>query len=175
MLPRHRKRSPTAVNHVVAPHDVDADAAAEGAENLYWQLFRLASAFRRRDLAHISDGRLTLTQCSLLHMLDEHGAMRLTDIARADGVAPATISEAITRLERLGLVRRIRDTGDKRIYRIQITAEGRSQRRAASAGLVHTIMDSLDAEEIARLRETLTSLDKVRRAIDLPIPAPPGH
>lgn len=68
---------------------------------------------------------LGLTHAGLvaLHLLDE-GPLAQADLARAARVEAQTISRTLERLERIGLVRRERDAGDRRRITVSRTVEG---------------------------------------------------
>lgn len=138
------------------------------AERLHWRLFRMASLYRRRDHEQIEAGQLTLTQCSLLYILREHGAMRVGELAAFDGVTGPTATQAVRRLEGLGLVRRLRDPDDQRVYYIELTTAGLTMQRSASRQFVDAMVDGLSAKEIAALESALAPLERLGRAFEAP-------
>ena len=72
--------------------------------------------------------RLDRAGASLLAKLDGHGAEppRVTALAERLSVDTPTVTRKLQQLERLGLVARSDDPGDKRAHRIRLTARGRS-------------------------------------------------
>jgi DNA-binding MarR family transcriptional regulator len=143
--------------------DVDGSAdpeLAELAESVHWSMFRIASAFRRREYARIPDD-LTMTQCSILYALREGGRTRLTDLAAKEGVRAPTMTMAITRLESLGLVRRQRDEADGRVLWIEATSQGVDAQRAAVAQTVDGILTMLNEAELQALRAALQPLKRL--------------
>lgn len=140
------------------------------AERLQWRLFRLASTFRRRDHEQIEAGHLTLTQCSLLYILRKNGPMRVGELAAVDGVTGPTATQAVRRLESLGLVRRVRDVDDQRVYHIELTPNGVATQRMALTDLIDAITAELTAGEIAALDQALAPLERISRAFHTPAP-----
>jgi len=76
--------------------------------------------------------QLSATDSTLLAHLDEHDAVRATDLARHMGVTPATMSLAIDRLEHKGYVVRARDGVDRRRVHVRLTSAGVRIREATS-------------------------------------------
>ncbi|MEZ2122051.1 MULTISPECIES: MarR family winged helix-turn-helix transcriptional regulator [unclassified Corynebacterium] len=70
---------------------------------------------------------LTGPQLTILTRLAEHGASRISEVARQEGIRMPTASNALHQLEHRGMVERIRDTSDRRGVRVQLTELGRSE------------------------------------------------
>lgn len=111
-------------------------------------------------------GGLTLTQCSMLFTLRMYGPMRLGEISAIEKVTAPTTTQAVTRLESLGLVTRTRDDSDQRVMRIAITPAGEAMHRSALDELLQIISSELTATEVATLSEALTPLERLTRALD---------
>jgi DNA-binding MarR family transcriptional regulator len=93
---------------------------------------RLAHGLAKISLALKSQGRarslragLSPTQAQILVELGRSEPARLEDLARALAVRPPTASEAIDALVRKGLVRRLRERGDRRALALSLSARGR--------------------------------------------------
>lgn len=78
-----------------------------------------------RRLRTVGSGALTATQLSALANLDEHGPLRLRDLARHEGVRPPTASRLVDPLAERGLVSRESDPGDARGTVVTLTDAGR--------------------------------------------------
>jgi DNA-binding MarR family transcriptional regulator len=70
--------------------------------------------------------RLDRAGASLLAKLDGHEPTRVTALAERLSVDTPTVTRKLQQLERLGLVARSDDPGDKRAHRIRLTPRGRS-------------------------------------------------
>lgn len=68
---------------------------------------------------------LNLTQASLIAYVAEFGATTQTRLAEQMGTGRASMGSVIDGLERRGLVVRHPDPDDRRVWRVDITAEGR--------------------------------------------------
>jgi DNA-binding MarR family transcriptional regulator len=118
----------------------------------------------RRDPGGILPGDLTLAQLSILMALQECGPMRMTALASHQRVHTPTVTVAIRRLEKLGLVERSHDPTDLRAVVVGITPHGHAMRRNALATR-HTqfaaMLMTLSQEERARLNEALSPLERL--------------
>ena len=88
----------------------------------------------------------------------------LGQVARIQGVTPATATTLVTTLESRGWVNREHDTEDRRRVLVSLTEGGRevlakSQQVAESAMVA--LLEPLDAEQIARLLDGLSVLDEL--------------
>lgn len=67
----------------------------------------------------------------LLKNLDEHGGLRVTELASRVDLDPSTVSRHVAQLEKLGLVERTPDPLDGRAQVVALTEPGLDQLRAA--------------------------------------------
>jgi DNA-binding MarR family transcriptional regulator len=99
-------------------------------EGWYLQLDRLAKLLGRVGPDEVCCEGLTARQCSILRMLAEQQGARLSDLAQSAGITPSAMTRVLERLEKLGLVRRVRGSHeDGRAAAVEITAEGRKVRQ----------------------------------------------
>ncbi|MDN8624846.1 MULTISPECIES: MarR family winged helix-turn-helix transcriptional regulator [Corynebacterium] len=70
---------------------------------------------------------LTAGQISILSVLEQHGSMRISDIAKYESISMPTASNAIHRLEFDGLVVRERDKHDRRGVTVALTEHGQQE------------------------------------------------
>ena len=69
-----------------------------------------------------------------LHELDAHTALSQRDLAERLRLEKSTVSRMAAEMERQGLLVRERDPGNRRLYRLRLTDEGRAlHRRIATA------------------------------------------
>jgi DNA-binding MarR family transcriptional regulator len=98
-----------------------------------------------------ADGLSTRDAAILAH-LDELSPVTAGELARHLGIGAPTLSEALERLEELGLATRSRDRRDRRQVAVRITVEGVRRMQATS------VLDS------ARVTALLSRLPPSRRA-----------
>jgi DNA-binding MarR family transcriptional regulator len=146
--------------------DMDACRFADLAEHVHWTMFRIAAAIRRREYADASDDDLTLTQCSIIYVLRRDGATRLSDLAAHEGVRAPTMTIAISRLEKLGMVKRKRDPADKRVLWVEATTKGLVAQRNAVAQTVDGMRRTLSTAELRALQAAMEPLERLALAAE---------
>lgn len=89
-------------------------------------LTRLAAVARQLDWQAAESAGLTPTQADILRFVASRAAgVRLTDAAAHAGVSKATASDAVSALERKGLLRKYADASDGRANALKATAKGK--------------------------------------------------
>ena len=86
----------------------------------------LASAMRKGLDAELSPFGITAAQWPILEMCDRGQANTLMQLARVIPVDPGAISRQVEKLVRKGLVRRRRQSHDRRSQRLDLTPAGRA-------------------------------------------------
>jgi DNA-binding MarR family transcriptional regulator len=140
------------------------EQAAALAEELHKVLSEVFLVLGRRDPGGILPGDLTLAQLSILMALQECGPMRMTALASHQRVRTPTVTVAIRRLEKLGLVERSHDPTDLRAVVVGITPHGHAMRRNALATRhmqFAAMLMTLSQEERASLNEALSPLERL--------------
>lgn len=111
---------------------------------------------REKELAQVG---LTPEQAYVLDILDAAGgATTINHIAQATQRQHNSISTLMTRMAKLGLIRKTRTRRDKRIYRIALTSKGRSIFTTIPRSSVTQALSCLSAEEKTRMVEYLDRL-----------------
>lgn len=94
------------------------------------ELERLAGLLGRVGPDEICCEGLTARQCSILRTLVRQEGAHLSDLAQAAEITPSAMTRVLERLEKLGLVQRVRGgEKDGRAARVEITGEGRKVRQ----------------------------------------------
>jgi len=94
----------------------------------------------------------------LLYAQTEDGTMSQSDLGRLLTVHRSNVTGLVDRLESQGLVRRLDDERDRRVYRIALTEEGRDKARRAEhiyLERIHSLMGGLEPEEWRALSDAL--------------------
>jgi DNA-binding MarR family transcriptional regulator len=96
----------------------------------YTELERLVKLLGRVGPDEVCCEGLTARQCGILRILAQQEGARLSDLALAAGITPSAMTRVLERLEKLGLVQRVRGgQEDGRAAVVEITAEGRKVRQ----------------------------------------------
>ncbi|MEJ8280828.1 MarR family winged helix-turn-helix transcriptional regulator [Pseudonocardia spirodelae] len=101
-------------------------------------------------------------QLSTLVTVEQHGPLRLSELARREGVTAPTMSRVLSALDEQGMVLRAPDPGDARGVLISISDDGRSRLREVRSqrtALVARRLDRLDEAQRAALAAALPALE----------------
>lgn len=125
----------------------------------------------RRLLASLGDGsdtRLTPTKLRALDALAEGHGLRIGDLAARMSVDETTATRLADRLEAMGVARRERDPGDRRVIKVVLTGAGerivadKSRRRLEFFRDVLAALDPDEREELVRLTTKATAALRAR-------------
>lgn len=141
-------------------------ASAPGADELteteVVDRLRLAVTRLARQLRRQASEDLTPTMLSALATIARRQPLTLGELATIEGVAPPTITSVVGRLEGRLLVVRTPDQHDRRVCRVETSAEGRRLldriRRRRTAWLATRVAD-LEPDEAARLAAAIEVLE----------------
>lgn len=125
------------------------------ADRLHSLSIHLLRTVRKTDEAT----RLSPARLSALSVVVFVGPVTMTQLARAEGVTPPTMTRLVQALEADGLVARAGDRSDGRVVLLRATPAGRRLMAAARAQRVATLAELLTHLDVA----TLTT---VSRAVD---------
>ena len=125
---------------------------------------RLVVTRLARRLRQHADATVSPTQLAALATIDREGSLTLGELAAVEQVQPPTITAAVSRMEERGLVVRVRDLTDRRVARVEITAEGRrllERSRSRKTAYLERRLDALTADERATLDAAAVILERV--------------
>jgi MarR family transcriptional regulator, organic hydroperoxide resistance regulator len=98
---------------------VTTEPSIESRGEVSWALARVAKLHRQRADELLSKLGLHVGQEMLLNVLWTQGEMSQTELADRLDIQPATLTVALKRLEKSGLIVRARDPEDKRVSKVQ--------------------------------------------------------
>jgi DNA-binding MarR family transcriptional regulator len=107
------------------------------------------------------DVALTPSQYFILLLVKADEATSSAELARAMGVLPQSMTELIAPLEKRGAIARQRDSRNRRILRIELTAAGEKlfeQATALAIRLEQELLADFDASKLEELNKTFTAL-----------------
>ncbi len=134
-----------------------AVGARIAAERLGAALARLTRSLRRAERLPL--GASTVAVLATLH---DQGPTRLGDLAKQEGVTPATLSRIVAVLEEEGCAERVVDEVDRRSAFLAITPAGRAvvaDIRRERARALSARAESLDPSQRAALAAALDALE----------------
>ena len=94
---------------------------------------------------------ITARQATLLWLVKRRPGLSLAELAGEEGISPPALSGHVDRLERAGLIERLRSTDDRRRVGLRLTDEGARMLRRVRARRTTWLADRLSALEPAEL------------------------
>jgi DNA-binding MarR family transcriptional regulator len=92
---------------------------------LEWVLRRISAIIRQKGREILSDFPITPPQFVALQWLKEEGDMTIGDLSSKMYLANSTTTDLIDRMEKSGLVKRVRNSSDRRVVQIHLLDKGR--------------------------------------------------
>ena len=137
------------------------DAAIDEAVRAYVKLMRAARAVTACIEHRLAARGLTGTQLGVLEALLHKGPLTHRELGRKVLTSAGNMTDVVDKLEARGLVRRVRDTADRRQVRVELTDAGRGMIERVfpdHAGDIARAMSGLDLGELRELGELLRRL-----------------
>ena len=116
----------------------------------YVKLMRAAESITARVHKHLSSAGLSISQFGVLEAIYHLGPLSQKDLGRKILRSSGNITMVIDNLEKRRLVRRERDTADRRMYIVHLTEEGQKLIRRIfppHAALITSELSVLDAAD----------------------------
>jgi DNA-binding MarR family transcriptional regulator len=104
---------------------------------------------------------LTGPQLWAVKTLSRRGPLATTELAEALAVQPSTLSVLVDRLERRGLVRRLRPRADRRFVEIGLTSKGAQLASRAPEPAQGRLLHGLQSVSARELRAIQLSVDRL--------------
>jgi DNA-binding MarR family transcriptional regulator len=101
---------------------------------------------------------ITTPQLLILKQIENEAVITVSQLAKRISLKQATVTDILNRLEKKGLVRRKRDTSDRRRVLIEETDAGRQLLAAAPSPLQETFLDKFEKQDVWKQSMILTSL-----------------
>lgn len=141
-------------------HGVD-DAAVVAAVRAYVKLMRAHRGVTAQLEPALAACQLTLTQLGVLEAALHLGPLTHRELGQKLLTSPGNLTDVVDKLEKRGLVCRVRASHDRRQVRVELTPSGRTLIEEVfprhAADIAHA-MAALDATELATLDRLLRKL-----------------
>lgn len=155
---------------ITLPAREEASSAIGDPESIVVGLRRIVHALERYSHEVRRDFGLTAPQLWALKTLARSGPLTTGELAQALLVHQSSTSLLIQRLERRGLVRRVRQKDDRRFVRVELTERGASLAAGAPAAaqgrLLHGL-ENMPERQVRRIRRAIDELVAVMEAEDV--------
>jgi DNA-binding MarR family transcriptional regulator len=143
---------------------IRGDSAATRADGGLAGRLRLVISRLGRQLRQQQVGGLTPSQLSALSSVDQHGPIRLGDLACRERVSPPTLTRCVGSLETLELVERQPDPDDRRSVLMVISTKGRrllNDLRRERTAILTCRIEGLDGQARQALVDALPVLEQL--------------
>lgn len=111
--------------------------------------------------------QITSAQLNCLLALYENGPLPPSQIAKHMMVKSSTVTGVIDRLEQKGLVKRTRNSPDRRIITIQLTETGRALAESAPPPVQQRVIDGLRRLSPWQVNQIIAGLSKLTNMLDV--------
>jgi DNA-binding MarR family transcriptional regulator len=101
---------------------------------------------------------VTSQQASVLFLVASGKCVLAAELAREYGIDASAVTRLVDRLEKRGLLQRVRSCEDRRAVRLALTPEGQAiaaRMPAIFMSITETLMSGLSAEEVGFLKNML--------------------
>ncbi|EIP87576.1 transcriptional regulator, MarR family protein [Burkholderia humptydooensis MSMB43] len=101
---------------------------------------------------------ITGTQATMLFMLAVGKCSTAAELAREYGIDASAITRLLDRVEKRGLLQRVRSSEDRRVVRLELTDEGRELTKRMPVifrSVLDQVLDGLTPEEVGFLKSML--------------------
>jgi DNA-binding MarR family transcriptional regulator len=108
---------------------------------------------------------ITARQATLLWLIRRRPGLSLAELAAEEGISPPALSGNVDRLERAGLIERVRSSEDRRRVGLRLTDAGAQLMRKVRARRTTWLVTRLDALEPDELEAIGTALPALSRLL----------
>jgi DNA-binding MarR family transcriptional regulator len=154
-----RCRSPLSLAKLMV-NDVVADAVAV-ANDLRPVLLRLSRELRKE----ADQFGVTSRQVTLLWLIRRSPGLSLRELAREEGISAPALSGHVDRLQRLGLIERVRSAADRRRVGLELTPTGSRVLRRVRDRRTAWLAERLRTLEPAALEQVEAAIEPLRRLL----------
>lgn len=107
---------------------------------------------------------ITARQATLLWLVRRSPGLSLAELAAQEGISPPALSGHVDRLERAGLIERVRSTEDRRRVGLRLTDDGTRLLRRVRARRTTWLTDRLgrlEPDKLAAIDEAIPALEQL--------------
>jgi len=131
------------------------------ADDLRPVLLRLARELRKET----EQLGVTARQATLLWLVKRSPGLSLAELAAEEGISPPALSGHVDRLERVGLIERVRSSEDRRRVGLRLTEEGARLLRRVRARRTTWLAERLRALDPAELQKIEAAIPALQRLL----------
>lgn len=124
----------------------------------------VSSIIKRRGRDILADFDITPPQFNALLILRNEGKLTIGELGEKMYLACSTATDLIDRMERNGLVERMRDSNDRRVIRLQVKDKGTEMHEAvmtARKRYLSSVLEKISVEETRIMIEGMKHLEQL--------------
>lgn len=129
------------------------------------KLFKEVFCLTRNSMGKIFEGTgLTGTQAMVVRILGWRGKMKISELSEKMGLSNSTVSGLIDRMERQGVVERIRSEEDKRVVYVTVSPRFEEMHRdfhQKADEYMESLLRQADPEDMEKVISGLNALKKI--------------
>lgn len=130
-------------------------------QDIDWLLRHTAMIVRRHGRYILTDFDITPPQFNALVTIIRHDDLTMGSLCRHLFLASSTVTDLIDRMERNGLVERVRDSRDRRVIRLRAKSRGRAMLREVMRARLEYLSEILNEFSEEQVEELECSLDRL--------------
>ncbi len=107
---------------------------------------------------------LTGSQSAIIHSLHRNKRQKMSELSTALGLSNSTVSGIVDRLEKMKIVKRVRDDKDRRVVYVELSDEHDKfikEHYVIAESAFEFLLDSISKEEQEKVLEAMAILDKI--------------
>lgn len=142
----------------------DSQSFAAYVEEMEYLLRQVSLLVRQRGRQILSKFDITPPQFNALLELVNHGELTMGELCSRLYLASSTVTDLVDRMERNGLVTRVRDSGDRRVIRLRVLEAGHRLIEAvmdARKAYLSNVLQRVDHDEREGLLQALRHIHQV--------------
>ncbi len=127
--------------------------------------------FTKRETHAFARGQISVPQMLILELLQHKPSCIMSELASSLSITTSAVTGLIDRMERAGLVRRVRDPDDRRAIHIEATPKGAAMIREVLRQKERNFRQVLERLPAPRRRSYLRLLEDIHRVLsERPLP-----
>ncbi len=153
--------------HGAIPNEINGQVHRDKTRSIIFSIRKLIQAgeLYSKELSKIHS--ISAAQLNCLLALFEYGSLPPSQIAKHMLVKSSTVTGVVDRLEQKGLVRRVRNSPDRRIVTVELTQAGNQLAENAPPPIQQKIVDGLKKISETEIDEIVFALTKLTNMLDV--------
>ncbi|GFZ30790.1 MarR family transcriptional regulator [Clostridium zeae] len=127
--------------------------------------FEVSKTIQQTMRKNFEKSEVTMPQGMVLHMLSEHGEMKISDLSDKVHLSKSTVSGIVDRLENHGLVERTRNSEDRRTVYVKVTKKFEEQHKGIHRKAEESFEDLLSSATPDDKEKIVQGLNTLKRVL----------